>query len=96
MSSWSVKIWDTRRDRRQRAESRGQMTDFRGQMRVGGLTTREAQALLRGLRGLNLIGGDVVEVSPPDDPAGNTARAAATMIFEILCLLAEARDNPLG
>ena len=59
----------------------------------GGLTTREAQALLRGLRGLNLIGGDVVEVAPPYDPAGNTALAAATMMFEILCLLAEARDK---
>ena len=64
-----------------------------GTPEVGGLTTREAQALLRGLRGLNLIGGDVVEVAPPYDPAGNTALAAATMMFEILCLLAEARDK---
>ena len=61
-----------------------------GTPEVGGLTTREAQALLRGLRGLNLVGGDVVEVAPPFDPGGNTALVAATMMYEILCLLAEA------
>lgn len=54
------------------------------------MTTIEAQALLRGLRGLNLVGGDVVEVSPPFDPSGNTALVAATMMYEILCVLAEA------
>ena len=56
----------------------------------GGLTTIEAQALLRGLRGLDLVGGDVVEVAPPFDPSGNTALVGATMMYEILCLLAEA------
>jgi agmatinase len=55
------------------------------------LTTREAQALIRGLRGLNLVGGDVVEVAPQYDPTTNTARAGAQMMFEILCLLAEAK-----
>ena len=60
-----------------------------GTPEVGGLTTREAQALIRGLRGLNLVGGDVVEVAPQYDPTTNTARAAAKMMFEILCLLAE-------
>jgi guanidinopropionase len=45
--------------------------------------------MLRGLRGLNLVGGDVVEVSPPFDTSGNTALVAVTMMFEILCLLAE-------
>lgn len=66
-----------------------------GTPEVGGITTIEAQALLRGLRGLNLIGGDVVEVSPPFDPSGNTALVAATMMYEILCILAEsiARGN---
>jgi arginase family enzyme len=39
----------------------------------GGITTYDAQLLIRGLRGLNLIGGDVVEVSPPFDMSGNTA-----------------------
>jgi agmatinase len=62
-----------------------------GTPEVGGLTTREALALIRGLRGLNLIGGDVVEVAPQYDPTTNTARAGAQIMFEILCLLAEAR-----
>jgi guanidinopropionase len=61
-----------------------------GTPEIGGLTTLEAQQLIRGLRGLNLIGGDVVEVSPPFDPSGNTALVGATMMFEILCVLAEA------
>ncbi len=61
-----------------------------GTPEVGGLTTIEAQSLLRGLCGLDLVGGDVVEVAPPFDPTGNTALVAATMMYEILCLLAEA------
>ena len=60
-----------------------------GTPEVGGLTTREALRLLRGLRGLDLIGGDVVEVAPPFDPSGNTALVGATLMYEILCLLAE-------
>ncbi|MEM7123210.1 MAG: agmatinase [Pseudomonadota bacterium] len=60
-----------------------------GTPEIGGLTTREAQHLLRGLQGLDLIGGDVVEVAPPFDPSGNTALVGATMMFEILCLLAD-------
>ena len=62
-----------------------------GTPEVGGLTTREALALLRGLRGLQLVGGDVVEVAPPFDPSGNTALVGATLMYEILCLLAEVR-----
>jgi guanidinopropionase len=62
-----------------------------GTPEVGGITTLEAQRLLRGLRGLNLIGGDVVEVAPPLDPTGNTALVGATMMFEILCLIADSR-----
>jgi guanidinopropionase len=61
-----------------------------GTPEVGGLTTIEAQRLLRGLNGLNLIGGDVVELSPPFDPSGNTALVGATMMYEILCILSEA------
>jgi guanidinopropionase len=57
---------------------------------VGGLTSYEAKRFLQGLRGLNIIGGDVVEVSPPFDSAGITALAGAQMLFEILCLSAEA------
>ena len=60
-----------------------------GTPEIGGITTIEAQALLRGLSRLDLIGGDVVEVSPPFDPSGNTALVGATLMFEILCLLAE-------
>jgi len=61
-----------------------------GTPEVGGLTTLEAQTLLRGLRGLDIVGGDVVEVAPPFDPSGNTALVGATMMYEILCLMAEA------
>jgi guanidinopropionase len=61
-----------------------------GTPEVGGLTTVEAQALLRGLQGVDLVGGDVVEVSPPFDPTGNTALVGATMMYEILCVLADA------
>ena len=64
-----------------------------GTPEVGGITTREANQLLRGLRNLNLIGGDVVEVSPPFDPSGNTALVGASLMYEILCLLAEARTD---
>ncbi len=61
-----------------------------GTPEVGGFTTLEVQLLLRGLRGVDFVGGDVVEVSPPFDPSGLTALTGATMMFEILCLLAEA------
>ena len=60
-----------------------------GTPEIGGITTYDAQKMIRGLRGLNLVGGDVVEVSPPFDMSGNTALVAVTMMFEILCLLAE-------
>lgn len=64
-----------------------------GTPEIGGATTYEAQQLIRGLQGLNLIGGDVVEVSPPFDPSGNTALVGMTMMFEILCVLADARKR---
>tara|TARA_Y100000590_G_scaffold434068_1_gene551855 strand:- start:3425 stop:4405 length:981 start_codon:yes stop_codon:yes gene_type:complete len=60
-----------------------------GTPEVGGITTLEAQQLIRGLKGLKFIGGDVVEVAPPLDKSGNTALVGATMMFEILCLFAE-------
>jgi len=60
-----------------------------GTPEVGGITTIDALKLLRGLRGLTLIGGDVVEVAPPFDPSGNTALVGVTLMYEILCLLAE-------
>jgi guanidinopropionase len=60
-----------------------------GTPEIGGITTVEALTLLRGLRGLHLIGADVVEIAPPFDPSGNTALVGATIMYEILCLLAE-------
>lgn len=51
----------------------------------GGLTMREALGILRGMHGLDLIGGDVMEVAPPFDPSGHTALCAANIMFEILC-----------
>jgi guanidinopropionase len=59
-----------------------------GTPEVGGLTTREALDLIRGCAGLNVIGGDVVEVAPQYDATTNTAQAAAQMLFEILALVA--------
>ena len=60
-----------------------------GTPEIGGITTVEALKFLRGLRGLNLVGGDVVEVAPPFDQTGGTALVGASLMFEILCLLAE-------
>lgn len=60
-----------------------------GTPEIGGFSTHQAQRMLRGLQGLDIIGADVVEVSPPFDPSGNTALVGATMMFEILCVLAD-------
>ena len=53
----------------------------------GGLSTAQAAAILRGIAGINIKGGDVVEVSPPFDTTGATAIAGAHVAVEILCLL---------
>ena len=62
----------------------------------GGLSMRDAQVLIRGCRGLNLIGGDVCEVLPALDPVGHTALNAANLMFEILCVVADGkrREKP--
>ena len=60
-----------------------------GTPEIGGFTALEAQMMIRALQGLNLVGGDVVEVAPPFDPSGNTALVGATMMFEILCVVAD-------
>ena len=60
-----------------------------GTPECGGITVVEAQIMLRRLAGLNLVGGDVVEVAPPFDPSGNTALVGATLMYEILCVVAE-------
>jgi guanidinopropionase len=67
-----------------------------GTPEIGGLTTLEAQHLIRGLQGLDIVGGDVVEVSPPFDPSGNTALVGANIMFEILCVLADAVASRKG
>ena len=67
-----------------------------GTPEIGGLSTFDCQVMLRGLRGLDLVGGDVVEVSPPFDPSGNTALVGVTMMFEMLCLFAEAIASRRG
>ena len=67
-----------------------------GTPEVGGLTPREALAILRGMRGADIIGGDVVEVAPQYDGTTNTAHAAAQMLFTILCLAGEARMRRKG
>jgi len=59
-----------------------------GTPEVGGLTPREVQVVLRGLKGLDVIGGDVVEVAPQYDATTNTAQLGAQMLFEILSLMA--------
>ncbi|MGE0226394.1 MAG: agmatinase [Acetobacteraceae bacterium] len=64
-----------------------------GTPEAGGITVREALRLLRALRGLDLVGGDLVEVSPPFDVGTITAFNAASILFEMLCLLAEARGR---
>ena len=53
---------------------------------VGGLSTHQALQLLQHLRGINLVGMDVVEVAPPYDVSEITALAAATMALQQLCL----------
>jgi guanidinopropionase len=61
-----------------------------GTPEIGGFTTREAVTMIRALQGLNLVGADMVEVSPPFDPSGLTALTGASVMFELLCVLADA------
>ncbi|HEU0221179.1 MAG TPA: agmatinase [Paracoccaceae bacterium] len=67
-----------------------------GTPEVGGPNAFQAQQCIRGLGGLNLVGADLVEVSPPFDPAGGTALLGASLMFELLCVLAESRAARLG
>jgi guanidinopropionase len=59
----------------------------------GGLTMREALAILRGLAGINVVGADVVEVAPQYDPTTVTAQNAAQVLFAELCLVSIARNG---
>jgi guanidinobutyrase len=58
-----------------------------GTPEIGGLTVPQALEIIRGCFGLNIVGGDLVEVSPPYDLTGNTALLGANLLFEMLCVL---------
>ena len=58
-----------------------------GTPEVAGLTSIQGLEIIRGCRGLNVIGGDLVEVSPAYDSTGNTALLGANLLFEMLCVL---------
>ncbi|MCW3479648.1 agmatinase [Neisseriaceae bacterium JH1-16] len=58
-----------------------------GTPEIAGLTVPQALEIIRGLKGLNLVGADLVEVSPPYDPLGTTALLGANLAFEMLCVL---------
>ncbi|XP_046362591.1 agmatinase, mitochondrial-like isoform X1 [Haliotis rufescens] len=66
-----------------------------GALEIGGLTTIQGLEVVRGCRGLNIIGGDVVEVSPPYDNNNMTSMAAAHYLFEMLCVLPGVKYYPL-
>jgi guanidinobutyrase len=58
-----------------------------GTPEIAGLTVPQALEVIRGCRGLDVVGGDVVEISPPYDLSGNTALLGANLLFEMLCVL---------
>jgi agmatinase len=60
----------------------------------GGLNSYEAQSLLRALVGVQIVGCDIVEISPDHDPSGNTALLAATLLAELLATIAKTRSLP--
>lgn len=62
-----------------------------GTPEIGGLTTPQALQLIRNLKGLNIVGCDLVEVSPPYDTSGNTALTGANIMFEMLSILPRVR-----
>jgi len=64
-----------------------------GTPEVGGLTPLQVQMMLRELKGLNIIGGDVVEVAPQYDPTTNTAHVAAQLLFELFALIAVGKGD---
>nr|WP_245432622.1 agmatinase [Mesorhizobium loti] len=67
-----------------------------GTPEIGGLTTIQALEIIRGCAGLNIVGCDLVEVSPPYDTSGNTALVAANLLFEMLCVLPGVRTRTQG
>jgi guanidinopropionase len=64
-----------------------------GTPEIGGVTSFQAQQLVRELTGLNLVGADLVEVSPPFDPSGSTGWVGVSIMFELLCMLAQVQKS---
>lgn len=64
-----------------------------GTAEVGGLTSMQALELVRGCAGLDIVGCDMVEVSPPYDTSGATAILAANLMYEMLCVLPGVPQN---
>ena len=64
-----------------------------GTVEIGGLTIWQGLEIVRGAAGLNIVGGDLVEVSPPYDPSGNTALIGANLLYEMLCALPGVKRN---
>jgi guanidinobutyrase len=60
-----------------------------GTPEIGGLTVHQGLEIIRGCRGLDVVGGDLVEVAPAYDTSGNTALVAANLLFEMLCVFPE-------
>jgi guanidinobutyrase len=58
-----------------------------GTPEIGGLSVPQALEIIRGCHGLNIVGCDLVEVSPPYDLSGNTALLGANLLYEMLCVL---------
>jgi arginase family enzyme len=56
-----------------------------------GLTPWEVRDLIRGVRGLRIVGADIVEICPPRDSQEISANLGAALAFELLCVLSEAR-----
>ena len=67
-----------------------------GTVEIGGLTVWQALEIVRGCAGLNLVGADLVEVSPPYDTSGNTALVGANLLYEMLCVLPKSAAQAPG
>lgn len=63
-----------------------------GTAEIGGLTSMQALEIVRGAAGVNIVGCDLVEVSPPYDPSGTTAVLAANLLYEMLCAIPKAQQ----
>ncbi len=64
-----------------------------GTPEIGGLMLSQALEVIRGCRGLDIVGADLVEVAPTYDPSGNTSLIAANLLFEMLCVLPKVQSS---